>query len=76
MATKRIDKYEGWRYQIVHPDELKEALWLIDQGDFKDLNDYIDKLTIAEIKRMKREDAEKAKKLKLKKLQAKNNKAA
>ena len=67
MATKINDKYANFRYEIVNPDELREAKWLVEQGDFKDLDDYINKLTIAEIKRMKREDREKKKKQELRK---------
>lgn len=76
MATKKVDKYADYRYEIVNPDEMREALWLIEQGDFKDLDDYIEKITAAEKRRMKREDAERAKKLKLRKSVAKNKKAA
>jgi hypothetical protein len=63
MATKKPDKYAAYRYEIVNPDEMREAKWLIEQGDFKSLEDYIEKLTISEIKRMKREDREKKRKL-------------
>ncbi len=76
MAMKKTDKYADYRYEIVNPDEMREALWLIEQGDFKDLDDYIEKFTISEKRRMKREDAERAKKLKLRKNTAKANKAA
>ena len=61
MATKKMDKYVDYRYEIVTEDELREAKWLIEQGDFKDMDDYINCLTRAEIRRMKREDAEKKK---------------
>jgi hypothetical protein len=61
MATKKIDKYADYRYEIVTEDELREAKWLIEQGDFTDMDDYINCLTRAEIRRMKREDAEKKK---------------
>lgn len=76
MATKTKDKYADYRYEIVNPDEMREALWLIEQGDFKDLEDYIEKFTISEIRRMKREDAERAKKLQLKKSIDKRKNAA
>ena len=76
MATKKIDKYAGFRYEIVNPDEFREAKWLIEQGDFKDMDDYIEKLTVAEIRRMKREDREKEKKLELKRDVAKRKRAA
>ncbi len=64
MAIKKIektDKYANYRYQIQSETELDEAKWLISEGDFKDLEEYINCLTIAEIRRMKRQDAEKQK---------------
>lgn len=76
MATKKVDKYADYRYEIVNPDEMREALWLIEQGDFKDLDDYIEKFTVSEKRRMKREDAEREQKLKLRRSAAKAKKAA
>lgn len=64
MAIKKIDKtdkYANYRYQIQSETELEEAKWLIAEGDFKDLEEYINCLTIAEIRRMKRQDADKQK---------------
>ncbi len=61
MAIQKIDKYADYRYKIQSQTELEEAQWLIEEGDFKDLDDYINCLTRAEIRRMKREDAEKKK---------------
>ncbi len=62
MATKKIDKYANYRYKIVTPEELREAKWLIEQGDFDDMEDYINCLTRAEKKRMKEEDAKQKRK--------------
>ncbi len=76
MATKKTDKYANYRYEIVNPDELREAKWLIEQGDFKDIDDYIDKLTHAEIRRMKREDVELERKIKSRKLATEKRKNA
>ena len=76
MATAKPDKYENYRYEIVNPDEMREALWLIEQGDFKDIGDYIDCLTRAEKRRMKREDAELERKRKLRKLATERRKNA
>ena len=65
MATKKIektDKYADYRYEIVTPEELREAKWLIEvEHDFKDMEDYINAMTRMEIKIMKRADAEKKK---------------
>ncbi len=61
MATKKIDKYANYRYEIITPEELREAKWLIGEGDFKDMEDYISAMTRMEIKIMKRQDAEKKK---------------
>ena len=63
MATKKTDKYANYRYKIVTPEERREAKWLIEQGDFKDMDDYLNCLTRAEIRRMKEEDKEKQRKL-------------
>jgi hypothetical protein len=59
MATRKQNKYAGYRCKISTPEELREAKWLIAQGDFKDMDDYIDSLTRAEIKYMKSLDAAK-----------------
>jgi hypothetical protein len=64
MAIRKIekkDKYADYRYEIVTPEELREANWMIELGDYKDLGDYIERFTRSEIRRMKREDAEKKK---------------
>ncbi len=64
MVTRKIektDKYADFRYKIVTPEELREAKWLIEEGDFKDMEDYIDAMTRMEIKIMKLADAEKKK---------------
>ncbi len=53
MATEKKNKYTDYRYKITTPEELREAKWLIEQGDFKDLEDYIDSLTKAEIRYQK-----------------------
>ena len=62
MVTKKIDKYAGYRYEIVTPEELREANWLIEQGDFKDMEAYIDFATKVEIKMVKKAEAEKKRK--------------
>ena len=63
MATTKKNKYASYRYKITTPEELREAKWLIEQGDFKDMDDYIDSLTRAEIRYMKSiESAKKGKK--------------
>lgn len=61
MATKRIDKYADFRYKIIFPEELREAKWLIEEGLFKDMDDYIDSMTRVHKRMMRREDAEKKK---------------
>jgi len=79
MVTKKIekiDKYASYRYKIIFPEELREAKWLIEQGDFKDMDDYIDVMTRMEIRIMKREDAEKKKKVTKRKIVVKKDKAA
>ena len=65
MAIKKVektDKYADYRYEIVTPEELREAKWLIEvEHDFKDMEDYINAMTRMEIIMMKRADAEKKK---------------
>ena len=61
MATKRKDKYADYRYKIVTPEELREAKWLIEEGDYKDMDDFIERMTRIHKRIMKREDAEKNK---------------
>ena len=63
MATKRTDKYADYIYKIVTPEELREAKWLIKEEDFKDMDDYIERMTRIEKRIMKREDAEKNKRI-------------
>ena len=54
MATKRLsesnvpDKYADFVYEISQT-EYEEALWLIEQGDFKDLEDFIESSRRAQI---------------------------
>ena len=50
MATTNKNKKIAYRYKITTPEELREAKWLIEQGDFKDMDDYIDSLTRAELR--------------------------
>jgi len=79
MATNKNDKYAGHRYVIESETELEEAKWLIAEGDFKDLDDYINCLTRAEVRRMRRDDAEKKKRAeirKTKRIEAVNKKHA
>ncbi len=77
---KKVDKYADYRYEIVTPEELREAKWMIEQGDYKDLDDYIERFTRSEIRRMKSEDAEKKKRADAKRMRhldtIKKNKAA
>jgi len=62
MATKRTDKYADFRYEIVTPEELREAKWLIEvEKDYKDMDDYIDSMTRIHKRIMRREDAEEKK---------------
>ena len=58
MATKKIDKYANYRYKIESETELAEAKWQIEQGDYKDLDDYINCYTRSEKRRLKREETE------------------
>lgn len=53
MATMKKNKLATYRYKITTPEDLREAKWLIKQGGFKDMDDYIDSLTRAEIRYMK-----------------------
>ena len=79
MATKKIeqtDKYAGYRYEIVTPEELREAQWLIEQGDYKDMEDYINRITRMEISIMKDADAKKMKTSQKKRLAGKRRNAA
>lgn len=80
MATKKIDKYADYRYKIESETELAEAKWQIEQGDYKDLDDYINCYTRSEKRRMKRADAEKKKRAEARKIKRpeimKKNKAA
>jgi hypothetical protein len=57
MAAKTTSKYADYRYKITTPEELREAKWLVEQGDFKDLDDYLEKFTRVEIRRMRRRDS-------------------
>ena len=59
--NKKADKYADYRYEIVTPEELREAKYLISLGLFDDMADYIECTTRAEIRIMKREDAKKKK---------------
>ncbi len=64
MATKKIettDKYAGYRYEIVTPEELREANWMIEQGMYKNMEHYIDSATRMEISLRKQLDTEKIK---------------
>ena len=79
MVTKEIeniDKYASYRYQIVTPEELREALWLIEQGDYKDMEDYINRITRVEISIMKDADAKKINSLRKRRLAAKKRRIA
>ncbi len=67
MATKKTDKYADYRYQIESEAEMAEALWQIEQGDYKDLDDYINCYTRSEKRRFKRMDAEKEKRARARK---------
>ncbi len=79
MVTKEMekaDKYANYRYQIVTPEELREAQWLIEQGDYKDMEDYITRITRVEISIMKDADAKKKKSLERRRLAAKMRRTA
>jgi hypothetical protein len=84
MVTRKIeqkaDKYASYRYEIVTSEELREAKWMIAQGDYADMDDYIDQFTKSEIRRMKQEDIEKKKRTDARKKKSietvKKNKAA
>ncbi len=76
MAIKKIekiDKYADFKYEI-SPAELEEAKWLIEQGDFKDLDDFISFSRKMEIKIMEFEAAEKERKAKIRKARRLANK--
>jgi len=76
--TDKEDKYANFVYEITQT-ELDEAKWLVEQGDFKDLDDFFESSRQAEINMMKRADAEKERKAKLRKKrreEAKKKKAA
>jgi hypothetical protein len=69
MVTKRNDKegkYADFVY-VLSDTERDEALWLIKQGDFKDLNDFIESSRRAQINIWLRADAEKERKAQLRK---------
>lgn len=68
MATLKKGKYDDYKYEITSPEELREAKWLIAQGDFKDLEDYIERSRLADIRMMKRLDKERSAKVKKHKL--------
>ena len=34
---RKTDKYANYRYEIVTPEELREAKWLIKEGLFKNM---------------------------------------
>ncbi len=70
------DKYANYRYEIVTPEELREAEWLISQGDYKDMQDYLDRVTRVEISIMKDADAKKIKAARKRQLTAKRKNAA
>ena len=67
MPTKKTDKYANCRYKIESETELAEAKWQIEQGDYKDLDDYIDCYTRSEKRRFKREEAEQKKRIEARK---------
>ena len=70
MATKRLsesnvpDKYADFVYEISQT-EYEEALWLIEQGDFKDLEDFIESSRRAQISIWMDAEAERERKAKL-----------
>ena len=61
MATQTIDKYDDYCYKIQSETEMAQAKWMIEQGLYKDLQDYIDSCTRMEIRIMKRKDTTKKK---------------
>ena len=70
MATKRLsesnvpDKYADFVYEISQT-EYEEALWLIEQGDFKDLEDFIESSRRAQISIWMDAEAEREREAKL-----------
>jgi hypothetical protein len=56
MAISRKEGQGDFEY-ILTPTELKEAQWLIAQGDFRDMNDFIESSRKAEIRMKKRAEA-------------------
>jgi hypothetical protein len=47
MATKKIDKYADFKYELSET-EREEAQWLIGQGDFEDLDEFVESSRNAE----------------------------
>jgi len=80
-ATKKFEipaKYADFKYEI-SPTELEEAKWLIGQGDFRDLDHFIECARRAQISIWMDADAEKERKAKLREKrreEAKKKKAA
>ena len=66
MAIKKTDKYADFEYKL-SKTELEEAKWLIQEGDFKDLDEFIASSRQAEINIMKREEAAKTRKATIRK---------
>lgn len=77
MVTRINDKYADFKYEITQA-ELEEAMWLVEQGDFRDLDHFIECSRNAEINLMKKADAERVRKAALRKkkrIELKNKKS-
>jgi hypothetical protein len=57
MSLENVD----YTYKIESETELQEAKWLIQQGFYKDMDDYISRITRMEIRIMKRKATERKK---------------
>ena len=66
MAIKKTDKYADFKYQL-SDTEKEEALWLIEQGDFKDLEEFTEFARRGEIGYLTHLEAEKKKTARLNK---------
>ena len=72
------EKYADYQYKTT-PTELEEARWLVEQGDFKSIEEFLDFMRKCEISILIDEEAEKERKAKLRKKrreEAKKKKAA
>ena len=61
MAIRNKSTYADYHYEIQSETELTEAKWQIEQGDYKDLDDYIACYTRSEKRRLRRAELDKVK---------------